>query len=283
MRLQNSHYGKADVRLTKVIRHALRHELLEYCVRLMLEGDFQRCYTDGDNSQVIPTDTMKNSVYALARTNDFDSPEQFGQILSNHYIDSFEHVSKVEVSIESKTWARIQVANESHDHAFQASPEVRTARVEQRRTGSPTVQGGIDRLELLKTTQSSFVGFLRDEFTTLADTEDRIFATTVQAVWDFGPGRVDYNETFERVRTSILDVFATHNSLAVQQTMYAIGERALGRVPAISQLAITMPNQHRLLANLKSLGLDNPNTIFVATSEPYGLIHATIVRDDHVR
>jgi urate oxidase len=279
-RLTDNSYGKSRVRLTKVVRAGEMHSLLELTVQIALGGGFERVYTHGDNSPCIPTDTMKNTVYALAKRTDFDSAEDFGRILATHFIESFGHVDWAEISIEQALWSRIQVDGTPHAHAFQREGSgTRTAFVREKRGGTPLIRGGLAGLEVMKTTRSGFDGFLKDQYTTLPETTDRILATIVDASWDYGIRPADYNALFETARQTILEAFATHDSRSVQQTLYAMGEILLARVPEIESVSFTMPNQHRILVNLQPFGLANQNEIFTATSEPYGLIKGTVTRE----
>jgi urate oxidase len=279
-RLADNSYGKSRVRLTKVVRAGEMHSLLELTVQIALGGGFERVYTHGDNSPCIPTDTMKNTVYALAKRTDFDSAEDFGRILATHFIESFGHVDWAEISIEQALWSRIQVDGTPHAHAFQREGSgTRTAFVREKRGGTPLIRGGLAGLEVMKTTRSGFDGFLKDQYTTLPETTDRILATIVDASWDYGIRPADYNALFETARQTILEAFATHDSRSVQQTLYAMGEILLARVPEIESVSFTMPNQHRILVNLQPFGLANQNEIFTATSEPYGLIKGTVTRE----
>jgi urate oxidase len=281
MRLAANSYGKCDVRLTKVVRTGATHTLWELTVSISLTGDFTRIYTDGDNSPCIPTDTMKNTVYVLAKKNDFESPEEFGQILARHFIERFEHVESAEVSIAQKIWARIPAGGRPHDHAFSsAGSGRRTCVVKKARHGPPHVSGGLAGLEVIKTTGSGFSGFLKDEYTTLQDTTDRIFATSVDVTWDFLPAASPhYNAVFETACRVIPETFAGHESLSVQQTIYAMGEALLNRVPEMATVSFTLPNQHRIPVDLSPFHLSNQNEIFVATSEPFGLIKGTVARE----
>lgn len=277
-RLADNSYGKSMVRLTKVVRRVDGHDLIEYCVGIQLEGDFADSYLTGDNSKVLPTDTMKNTVYGLAASHEFDSPEAFAMILSSHFISRNPQVSKATININQSRWNRIKVAGKRHPHAFvDCGPEQRTCTVRQSRS-SKCVSSGIEDLIVLKTTDSAFKGYPRDEFTTLVETDDRIFATSVKADWDYTDTSGDWNERHDQIRTAIIETFATHMSLAVQQTLYAMGEAALAACGAVRQISFRLPNQHRIAFNLQPLGLKNTNSIFVTTSEPYGDISGTIVR-----
>jgi urate oxidase len=279
-KLTANSYGKSAVRLTKVVRNNNVHAIHEMDVEILLEGNFENVYTQGDNNSCIPTDTMKNTVYALAKKHDFDSPEQFATILTEHFIDAFMQVISVVVTIEQTTWDRIDVDNKPHDHAFVKGAGKRLVIVEASRFSDwPMIQGGIRNLEVVKTTNSGFVGFLRDQYTSLKETTDRIFGTSIEAIWTYNPEAANYNQTYTAARTAILKTFATHNSLAVQQTLFEMGKAVLAAAKEISDISFSLPNQHRILANLEPFNLTNQNEIFVNTSEPYGLIRGTITRE----
>jgi urate oxidase len=278
-RLVESSYGKCDVRLTKVLRDGDEHTLIELTVKIILGGDFDRVYTDGDNSSCIPTDTMKNTVYALGRRHDFDSPEAFADLLAGHFLE-FEQVSHAEVSVEEEPWKRIMTADGPHPHAFtRGGSGARTCRVTRERGGARRTWAGLTGLEVVKTTRSGFAGFPKDRYTTLPETSDRIFATSVEASWEYARRPLSFTAAYDTARDCILETFAGHDSASVQQTIFAIGGALLERLAEISSVSISMPNRHRLPVNLQPLGLDNPNEIFVATSEPYGLIRGTVARE----
>jgi urate oxidase len=135
----------------------------------------------------------------------------------------------------------------------------------------------VANLVVLKTTDSAFSGFPRDRYTTLPETEDRILATSLTATWSYRPGTTDFAAR-ARVRQALIDTFAAHHSRSVQHTLYAMAEAALAACADAQSMTLTMPNRHHLLVDLKPFGLDNPNEIFVATDQPYGLIEATITR-----
>jgi urate oxidase len=267
------------VRLTKVTRNGDTHSVAEMSVAIELRGEFTRCYTHGDNSMVIPTDTQKNTVYALAQKYSFDSVEAFAKILAGHFIDNFSHVSSATVSIDETLWSRIALSGKPHAHAFiGGSNETRTCVVETTRHDTK-ITGGINGMCVLKTTRSGFVNYIKDQYTTLKETTDRIFATIVQATWNYTTPDADFNACYASIRDAFVRVFAEHDSLAVQQTLFAMGEEALRVCKQIDEISLVMPNQHRIPVNLQPFGLENANEIFVPTSEPYGKICGTIRRD----
>lgn len=276
--LVHNAYGKSKVRLSKVIRHKDRHELNELSVDVLLQGDFADTYTEGDNSKVVATDSIRNTVYVVAAEHELQDIESFARDLSSHFLKTYAHVDKATVSIAEDLWQRIDYNGAPHPHAFYgAGGEKRFTQATQTRSDLSIVSG-IDDLRLVKTTDSEFVGFVRDRYTTLAEVKDRIFGTTVQARWLFASPNNDFNHCYKLIRSAIFDVFATHMSLSVQQTMNEAGQKALACCACIKEITLTMPNQHRIPFNLKPFGLENKNEIFVTTDEPYGLISATIAR-----
>jgi urate oxidase len=275
--VENS-YGKSAVRLTKVTRYADRHELKELSVSIQLQGDFAGSYTDGDNSKVIATDTIKNTVYALGAQHPVNNIESFAKNIGAHFLGRHKQVSAVSIDISQDRWERIVTDGKPHRHAFVGGgSEKRITSVECMR-GELTIGSGIADLMVLKTTDSEFHGFVRDEYTTLPDVTDRIFATSIVANWLYKTEDADFDKVYARVRQLLLDVFAEHHSLAVQQTLFKMGDSILQACSEIEEIRIEMPNEHRILYDVSRFGLPNNNEIFIPTSEPFGLISATVSR-----
>jgi urate oxidase len=271
-------YGKSRIRLTKVSRLSDRHEVRELTMAIQLEGDFAESFTSGDNRLVIPTDTMKNVAYALAREHPLESIEDFGIVVASHFLTSHPHVAQATVRLAEAPLERIRLDGREHPHAFGGrKQETRTSVVRGFRTGC-RVESGLDDLFLLKSTDSAFCGFLRDRYTTLADAPDRIFATMLKAEWLYTSDHADWNIAHARIRQVLLETFAVHQSLSVQQTLHAMGAAALEACGEIERITLVMPNQHRILVNLTPFGLDNNNEIFLATDEPHGTITGTLQR-----
>jgi urate oxidase len=277
-RLAWNAYGKAAVRLVKVDRRAVAHELHDLTVEVQLQGEFGPAHTAGDNAQVLPTDTMKNTVYALARQGPVDPPEEFGERLARHFLGACPAARRAVLALAVHRWDRTGARDEPDPHAFVRGPaERRLATVTMDETGV-AVEAGLDGLGLLKTTGSGFAGFLRDAFTTLNETDDRILATDVEARWRYAAPLQDYTAAWNAVRASLVETFARQQSASVQHTLYAMAEAALARRGEISEIRLVLPNRHHLPVDLAPFGLDNPNEIFVATREPYGRIEAVIAR-----
>jgi len=277
-KLIDNSYGKSHVRLSKITRTNDRHDFKELTVDIQLQGQFEVSYTRGDNSPIVATDTMKNTVYALAKNHPLRDIESFAQFLGQHFLKKHSHLTAVEVHIAEHSWKRIKVDGAEHPNAFVGcGPERRTTGVIVDRHKTQ-ITSGLEELQVAKTTHSEFTGYIKDEFTTLKETTDRIFATSVTAKWIYSKEPGDFNLAFNAIRKSMIECFAKHHSLSVQQTLFEMGKVALDVCGEVKEISITMPNQHHLLANLAPFKMENPNEIFVPTSEPFGLISGTISR-----
>lgn len=270
--LTGNSYGKQAVRLVTVRRFPDRHELKDLTVAIRFEGDFAAAYTDGDNRGVLPTDTMKNTVYALAAGHPFDDIEDFGLLLTDHFLSNNPRASRVRIDLTEHPWEPI----ETYRTAFrQAGSERRTAEVTRDREGAK-VLAGLENLVVMKTAKSAFEGFPRDRYTTLPETSDRLLATAVRATWSYSRPDVPFG-LWHQVRRVLLETFAEHDSRSVQHTLHTIGE-AVVRTLDVEEIHLAMPNRHHIPVDLRPFGMDNRNEIFVATPEPYGLIEGTVRR-----
>ncbi|SDD40144.1 urate oxidase [Geodermatophilus telluris] len=277
-------YGKAEVRVVAVDRSSPRHELVDLNVSTSLRGDFAAAHTRGDNAHVLTTDAQKNTVFAFAREG-VGSPEAFGLRLARHLAGSYGWITGARVAVESYGWERIAVGGRPHEHAFRRpGGEVRTAVVTA--DGDDVhVLAGLGDLVVLKTTGSEFSGFPRDRYTTLAETRDRVLATAVTARWRYTGTDLDWDARFAAVRTTLLETFAATHSLALQQTLYAMGEAVLERFADVAEVRMSMPNRHHFLQDLSAFGLSNTpgedeTLVYHADDRPYGLIEGTVLRDD---
>ena len=277
--LAENRYGKSRVRVVKVKRHPDRHDFREWAVEVLLEGDFGSCFVGADNSKILPTDTMKNTVYSLARTTSAECMEEFGKELIAFLLDRNPQVSAAHVTLSEKAWEHLHTGGKPHPTTFvQSSAECQTAEVAAARNGIPSVRSGLENLVILKTAGSEFVGFIKDSLTTLPEATDRLFGTSVRARWNYASSSVPFVALRSKTREILLSVFAGHSSKSVQHTLYAMGETVLADVPEIADIELTMPNKHCLLVDLSRFGQDNPNEIFVPIDEPHGYIEARIRR-----
>lgn len=276
--LTQTSYGKSRIRLVRVTRHGDCHELRDVTVAVAFEGSYDTSYTDGDNRDVLPTDTMKNTVYALAAREGVGEPEAFGILLGRHFIERNPKLARVSVDLIDHAWGRITAGDREYGQAFvRRGPDTRTARVVTDRD-SPSITAGVADLVIMKTSHSAFEGYPRDEFTTLPETNDRLLATAMTTTWTYANPGVEFGATFLAVRNTLLETFAQHDSLSVQHTLYAMGQRVLDSIDVVQSISLEMPNRHHLPIDLTRLGMENRNEVFVATEEPHGLIKATLSR-----
>ena len=279
--LSHAEYGKSEIRLVKVTRRRHGHDLRDLTVGVKLEGDFDAAYVDADNSGLLATDTMRNAVYALAKERPIDPLESFGRRLVDHFLGAGPGVTRARVDIAEHPWTRLEIGGRPHGHAFQRAGggnRVATVAGDGGGVGGIQIQAGIDDLLVLKTTGSGWEGFLRDRYTTLAETSDRILATVITARWSYSGMDIDFTAAWGAVRETILEAFSDHYSPSVQYTLHHMGQAVLDARPEVERISFSLPNKHHLLYDLERFGLENENEIFQATDEPYGLIEGTVER-----
>jgi urate oxidase len=278
-------YGKAENRIVRIYREVPRHEIRDVSVSTALRGDFSRAHTHGDQSDVLPTDTQKQTAYAFAKEKGLQSIEDYGLTLARHFVETVEPVHGARVEVEEFAWQRVVVDGVEHDHTWvRAGQEVRTASVTVEGTGDSQqvwVTGGLKDLVILKSTGSEFSGFLSDPYTVLQPTHDRVMATSLTAAWRFSEHvDLDWETTYGGIRQILVRHFATLHSLALQQTLYEMGRAVLEAYGYVAEIRFSAPNKHHFVYDLSPFGLDNPGEVFHADDRPYGLIQATVTRDD---
>jgi urate oxidase len=279
MALAQNRYGKSRVRLVRVKRHADGHDFQEWSVEILLQGDFESCFTDGDNSKILATDTMKNTVYSLARDSAATCMEEFGKEMVDFLLRRNPQVTHAEVSISEKVWERVEANGKRHPTTFvQSSGERAVTRVSRAPGARLAIRSGLENLVIMKTAGSGFEGYIQDSLTTLPPTADRLFGTALKANWEYGTEIVVYAAVRAKIREILLAEFSAHESKSVQHTLYAMGEEVLKQIPEVNEIELTMPNLHCLLVDLSRFGQTNPNEIFVPTDEPHGYIEATVRR-----
>ncbi len=275
-------YGKSAIRLVKVDRQRTPHRLWDLTIAIALEGDFAASYRDGDNSAVIATDTMKNTAYALAGEHLTGSIELYGLALATHFLGSGDEVGGVRIEIDEHAWLPI---GDAPDAFTRDGSSRRTLRLVASRD-STGIRAGIADLTLMKTTRSAFAGFPRDRFTTLRETDDRIMATKVTASWAYDPGAfdltvpIDFDARFAAIRSTLLEAFADHHSVSVQASIWIVGKAILERHAEVSEISMSLPNLHHWTYDLAQFGIENDREVYISTTEPHGLIEATIRRTD---
>lgn len=278
--LGDNQYGKAESRLVRIYRDAPRHEIRDINVSTALRGPFGPAHLTGDQSNVLPTDTQKNTAYAFAKARGVDSIESFGLALARHFVHDVSPVDGARVEVEEYPWQRAVVDGVEHNHTWvRCGAEVRTAAITVDVTGEYVI-GGLKDLVVLKSTGSEFAGFLKDEYTTLPETHDRVMATSLIARWRFTSTDEPWDDVYAGVKAVLVREFATLQSLALQQTLWHMGKAVLEAYPAIAEIRLSAPNKHHFIVDLDPFELENPGEVFFAADRPYGLIQATILRDD---
>ena len=277
--LTSNRYGKAAIRIVRVGRDTTPHRLRDITVAVALEGDFDAAHTDGDNTLVVATDTMKNTAYAFAADHLTASIEAYASALGRHFLD-FDQVDRAIVNVREHAWRPLNAGGGTAEGAFVRGGEgTRIATVASGRDET-VVEAGIEDLVVMKTSRSAFSGFPRDRFTTLADTEDRLMATRLTAIWRYGAPGVDFDATWNAVRGTLLEVFADHDSPSVQASIWIIGKAMLERHQELEEVRMVLPNLHHWTVDLEQFGIDNDRLVYVSTTEPHGLIEATIRRSE---
>jgi urate oxidase len=278
--LGDNQYGKAENRVVRIVRDTARHEIHDLNVTTAMRGPFQPAYLVGDQSNVLPTDSQKNTAFAFAKSVGIDSIEQYGLALARHFVHDVDPIEGARIEIEEFAWTRAIVDGVEHDHTWtRTGAETRTAAITVDATGEYVI-GGFKDLVILKSTGSEFAGFLKDEYTTLPETHDRVMATSLVAKWRFTSTDVDWNAAYPEIKALMIREFATLQSLALQQTLWHMGKAVLEAFPVIAEIRLTAPNKHHFLYDLAPFGLANPGEVFIAADRPYGLIEAQVLRDD---
>jgi urate oxidase len=272
-------YGKSRVRLVQVKRNADWHDLREWTVEVLLQGDFHSCFLEGDNSKILPTDTMKNTVYSLARKSSAECMEEFAKELIEFLLGRNPQLSTAEVSISEKAWEHLQSRGKPDPTTFVlASGETQTTKVTRSQSSICLVTSGFENLVVMKTAGSAFEGYIQDSLTTLPPAKDRLLGTAVSATWSYAEANPAFRALRKKIREILLDQFAGHESKSVQHTLYAMGKAVLENATEVEEIELAMPNKHCLLVDLSRFGQDNPNEIFVPVDEPHGVIQARLHR-----
>ncbi|KAJ5882077.1 uncharacterized protein N7529_000749 [Penicillium soppii] len=292
--LAAARYGKDNVRVYKVHRDEKTgvQTVVEMTVCVLLEGDIETSYTKADNSVVVATDSIKNTIYITAKQNPVTPPELFGSILGTHFVEKYSHIHAAHVKIVTHRWVRMDVDGKPHPHSFvKPGSETRDVQVDVIEGKGIDITSSINGLTVLKSTGSQFWGFLRDEYTTLKETWDRILSTDVAANWQWrrftGLSEVKahfqkFNAAWEAARAITLKTFAEENSPSVQATMYKMGEQILAAAPFVETVEYSLPNNHYFEVDLSwHKGLKNTGKdaeVYAPQSNPNGLIKCTVAR-----
>ncbi len=274
--LSHAQYGKDNVRVYKVHRHPDKTQsVTEMTVCTMLEGDIAASWTKADNANIVATDTQKQTVYVMAKQHPVNPPELFGAILAQHYIDTYDWMTKAHVWITVHRWTRLEVDGKPHPHSFlRDGEEKRVVECTAERGTGISIRSGIMGLLVLKSTGSQFWGYHKDEYTRLPETRDRILSTEVEAGWNWRTFKelaevekeqTAFDQAWKDARTITLETFAKEDSPSVQNTMYLMSEQILEKVPMVDSVEYKLPNKHYF--EIGKLGLPyNPLLVLLLTS-----------------
>lgn len=275
IKLTSNRYGTSHVRLLKVKRDEVGSQVFEWCVKTIFTGDFEASFELGDNARILPADTVKNSVFSLARNSRAACPEEFAQELIGYILDWNSQIESVEVSIEEQPWDAI----DSIPSAFRRRcPEVWTTSAIGSRTTGIRIRSGIRGFKMVKTDHSSFQGFIKDSMTTLPDTSERLLGFEATVRWTYA-GR---DHMFDSLRSKILDLlsfaFADHESFSEQHTLQIMGRQVLDSIPEVVDLEFEVQSLRFECVDLSRFGQDNPNEVFSVSREPFGYVEAKFTR-----
>lgn len=279
MLLSQNSYGESRVRLVKIARTPGRHAFKELTVGVQFEGDFENSFTAGDNAKILPADTMKNTVFALAKLYSIEQIEEFAQTVIDHFLTDNPQIARVTIEIAEHLWNRVTFGGKPHAFAFTpAGPEKRTATVSGTRDGV-TIEAGVQDLVLVKTAGAGFEGYRRDPFTTLQASYNSVLATSVNARWRYEDGEITFGTYWHGIRETMLETFIEHESRSLQNTLYVMAEAVLERYHEILEITLSLPNRGWVPAELSKLGLENEDDVFIPMDEPHETIQAHLKRD----
>lgn len=285
--LEQHRHGKTRVRIGRVWRDGPRHTFVEWSVSVLLSSHCEPAFTVGDNSGIVATDSIKNTVYAKAKAcTNVISMEDFGILLGQHFVNTYPVVRGAQVNIIEKPWESLVIGGKVHSHGYKLGKGSHTCEVIVSDNGSVIVSSGIEGLAVLKTTQSGFEGFIRDKFTLLPEVRERILATEVQSVWRYHSKPSCYNQAYETVKGTLIDVFfgpleTGVYSPSVQNALYLMGQEVLRRLPEIKTIKLSMPNLHFLPVNMPTVGVEFEHDVYLPTDEPHGTIEASLTRKNY--
>lgn len=287
LRVVDQRYGKARVRFVKVDRSSPRQTFREFNVKCQLDGpELHETYFTGNNSKVVPTDTVKNTIWWLAKNYSFESAEEFGALCTRHFLSKYPWVHRVFVEVVEPMWERAAVDGRPHNHTFFAAPNgTRKAVVNGQRGQDPHITSSVFGLKVLKTTGSEFVGFNKCDLTSLPEDRDRLMGTIAELEWTWEPshrGPVAHDKVAKEIVADFVKTFAEKHSLSLQQTMYDAATAILPKQPAVKCLTLRCPNVHNMPINNISAKDDAKNRADVIVlhpiDEPHGMLEASFER-----
>jgi urate oxidase len=276
VRLAENSYGEANVRLLRLASQEGRHDVKDLTLTIGFDGDFEAAHATGDNRKVLPGDTIKNTVYALARQHSMETAEEFALHLIEHFLTYNPQISRVHIEGAENVWARLPHGGKPHPSAFARAGGERRMTLLTATREATSIRSGIKGLEVMKTSEAAFENFLRDPYTTLAGDSNRILCTVISADWLYANENIEFGPVWHGLRQMLLEVFAEHKSKSLQHTLYAMGEAVLNNFSNVEEIHLSAPEKHLSLVDLTPLGMDNPGTVFMPLEAPFGTVNATV-------
>lgn len=284
IKLVQNDYGESRVRLFRVMHRGGLHEVKDLAVSGRFEGSFGPAYTAGDNRVILPPDTIKNTVYVLARQYPAEAIEDFAFHLVEHFLTYNPQVSRIALEITERPWSRIPIGEKGHASAFVGNAgERRAARISATREKT-SLESGIQNLHLLKTASASFEGFLRDPYTTVESRSQTIFSAEICAHWsyEFPEPEMPFSTMWHGIRKTLLETFAAHESKSPQNMLYMLGHAVLHNFEAIAEIQLTISEGYCGLVDLKPFGMENENEVFAPAAEPRAVVSGTMRRNGNL-
>ena len=277
VRLAENSYGESNIRLLRLARQEGRDDVKDLTLTIRFDGDFEAAHRKGDNRKIVPGDTVKNTVYALARQHSMETAEDFALHLIEHFLTYNPQIATVRIETAENVWARLPHGGKPHPSAFaRAGGERRTALLTGTRE-TTSIRSGVDGLVVMKTSDAAFDNFLREPYTTLPADSDRILGAMIQADWLYAKEEdIEFGPVWHGVRQMLVEVFAEHKSKSLQHTLYAMGEAVLNNFTNVEEIHLSSPEKHLNLVDLTPLGMDNPGTVFLPLDASYGTAEATL-------
>jgi len=291
--VQACRYGKDNIRVMKVDKDEATktHTVTEMTVCVLLEGEIESSYTHADNSVIVPTDTMKQTTYIMAKQNPVNPPELFASILGTHFVDTYKWIHTAHITIVTHRWTRMTIDGKPHPHSFSRDgDEKRLVECDVIEGKGIQIRSAISDLLVLKSTGSQFHSFNTDDFTILKDTYDRILSTSVDAGWKWKTMTMDqvtaesakFDKTWTAARDITMKTFALDDSASVQNTMYKMCGQILDSEALVEAVDYELPNKHYFEIDLSwHHGLKNTGKdaqVYAPQSDPNGLIKCTVTR-----
>ena len=199
----------------RIYRDTERHEIRDLNVSTALRGDFAAAHLAGDQASVLPTDTQKNTCFAYAKEHGVGEIEEYALALARHFVDRHRVGEPRPTSRSTSTGGSGSASPARSTRTRSSGPATRCARlpwsIDDARSTRSSLMGyfrdqGPGRAQV---DRSEFTGFLKDRYTTLAETTDRILATSLTARWRYAAADVPWDEAFGQVRQILLERFAT--------------------------------------------------------------------------